>query len=293
MDNHAAWLRLRPGKTVATVLMLGLAALTAYPFLWMLVASFTEERQVFAYPVRWIPDPINLQAYKTMLWTSQKSSLPFLLGKPFTVYYLNSIKVTVLSLLGTLLSTTLAAYAFTKIEFKGRNFAFLLLLATMMLPPQVSMLPNFLIFRYLGLVDTHTALWLPTVLGDAFILFLLRQYFITIPKEISESAHIDGAGHLRIYSRIVMPLAMPVIASAAILTFVSSWNNYEGPLIYLRSAELYTIPMALQVMSTNIEAVHNAELMAATVLSVVPIMVVFAIFQRYFVESITMSGVKG
>jgi ABC-type sugar transport system, permease component len=194
---------------------------------------------------------------------------------------------------GTLFSTTLAAYAYTKINFKWRDKLFLLQLMTMMLPPQVSMLPNFIIFRNLGLVDKHAALWVPSLLGDAFTIFLLRQFLISIPMELNESAFIDGAEHFKIYSRIILPLSKPILATVAIFTFINSWNNYEGPLIYIRTSKLYTIPIALQAMSTNSEAIHNAELMAATVLSVIPILLIFGAFQRYFVESVSVTGIKG
>lgn len=280
-------------KYVRTIFMLVLCFLTAYPFLWMLIASFTQENQVFSYPLRWIPNPINLKSYKNVLWTSKGSALPFMLGLPFSTYYLNSIKVTFITMVGTLFSTTLAAYAYTKINFKWRDKLFLLQLATMMLPPQVSMLPNFIIFRNLGLVNTHAALWIPSLLGDAFTIFLLRQFLITIPMELNESAYIDGAGHFTIYSRIILPLSKPILATVMIFTFIGSWNNYEGPLIYIRSAKLYTIPIALQAMATNTEAIHNAELMAATVLSVIPVLIIFGAFQRYFVESISATGIKG
>ena len=280
-------------KSLRTVVMIILCFLTAYPFLWMIVTSFTQENQVFSYPLKWIPAPINLNSYRNILWTSNNSALPFMLGLPFSTYYINSMKVTLITMVGTFFSTTLAAYAYTKINFKFRDKLFLIQLATMMLPPQVSMLPNFIIFRNLGFVDKHAALWIPSLLGDAFSIFLIRQFMITIPMELNESAFIDGAGHLKIYSRIILPLSKPILATVMIFTFIGSWNNYEGPLIYIRSAKLYTIPIALQAMSTNSEAIHNAELMAATVLSVIPILIIFGAFQKYFVESISITGIKG
>lgn len=279
-------------KWIRTLLMIGLCYLTAYPFIWMIVSSFTEEAKIFSYPLRWIPEPISLKSYAVLIFAN-KYRMPHLLDLPFSAYYWNSIKVTLITLIGTFFSSTLAAYAYAKINFKGRNKLFFVMLMTIMLPPQVCMLPNFIVFRTLGLIDNHAALWIPIVLVDAFSIFLIRQYMLTIPMELSESAFVDGAGHFTIYSRIILPLSKPILATVMIFSFLGQWNNYEGPLIYIRSAKNYTLPFALAQMTLNIESVRYSELMAATVLTVVPVLIVFGVFQRYFVESISVTGIKG
>lgn len=277
--------RLDFGKVMRTIVMLGVSFCMLYPFLWMISASFTEEPQIFNFPFKLIPNPINLQGYKDV-WKHTT------LGFPMTVYLLNSIKVTAIGLVGSVISSSLAAYGYSKIDFPGRDKIFLLKLSTMMIPVQVTMLPTFIIYKKLGLVDTHAALYIGTFFGATFGTFLLRQFFITIPKELSEAAEIDGAGHFRIYWQIIMPLAKPALATLVIFNFTSLWNSYETPLLYLRTPKLYTLPIALKMISDDRDVIKYAGVMAASVSAALPVVVVFLACQKYFVGGITAGGVK-
>lgn len=228
--------------------MLCLAVFMLIPFLWMISSSFKDSISMFRYPIKWIPEKLDFNGYKKV-WLSDT---------PFALFYFNSVKVTLLCLIGTFFSCTLAGYGYARIRFKGRDTFFLIKLATIMIPTQVAMLPTFIIFKTFGLVDTHAALWLPFFFGQPFGTFLMRQYFIQVPDELSDSAEIDGAGHLRIYWSIAVPLVTAGIAVLIFLYFVWSWNYYEGPLIYLRSVGKYTLPMALKFFSDEFSTNYSA-----------------------------------
>lgn len=266
--------------------MLAFAFGMVYPFVWMLVASFTEERKIFEFPFSLIPDPFNFDGYRS-IWIKP------ILGYSMGLYYWNSIKVTFLGMAGALVSCALAGYGYARMHFPGKNIIFLLLLATMMIPSQVVMLPNFMIYKELGLVNTHAALWIGALFGTPFGTFLFKQYFSTIPMELNEAAEIDGANHFTIFMRIMMPLAKPVIATLVIFNFMGYWNNYEGPLIYLRSPELFTLPMALKIMSEDKYFVQYAGVMAGSVSAALPMLIVFIAAQKYFIQGITVTGLKG
>ena len=269
-----------------TAAMLLVAVGMLYPFLWMIAASLTEERQIFNFPFKLIPDPVNVQGYLDV-WKYSTY------GYPMTVYFLNSVKVTAIGMVGSILSSSLAAYGYSKIDFPGRDKIFLLKLSTMMIPIQVTMLPTFIIYRYLGLLDTHAACYIGTFFGATFGVFMLRQYFITIPPQLSEAAEIDGAGHFRIYSQIILPIAKPALATLIILNFTSLWNSYETPLLYLRSPRLYTLPLALKAISEDKNIIKYAGVMAGSVSSALPVILVFIVCQRYFIGGIVSGGVKG
>lgn len=274
------------GKIIRTVFMMALAYCMLYPFLWMVAASFTEERQIFNFPFKLIPNPINLQGYID-IWKHTN------LGYPMTVYFFNSVKVTSIGLFGSLLTCSMAAYGYSKIKFPGRDQLFLLKLSTMMIPVHVTMLPTFIIYFRLGLVNTHWALIIPTFMGATFGTFFLRQYFVTIPMELNESAEIDGAGNFRIYWQIILPLAKPALATLAILNFTSLWNSYESPLIYLRTPRLYTLPLALKAISEDKDIIKYSGVMAGSVSSALPVIVVFIAAQKHFIGSIATAGLKG
>lgn len=274
------------GKLIRTLGMLALSFCMLYPFLWMAAASLTEERQIFNFPFKLLPDPVTFDGYKD-IWTWSTLDIPM------TVYFFNSVKVTFIALVGSIVSSSLAAYGYSKISFPGRDKIFLLKLSTMMIPIQVTMLPTFMIFHKLGLVNTHAALYLPTFFGAAFGTFLLRQYFITIPYELNEAAEIDGASHFRIYRQIVMPLAKPAIATLVVFNFTALWNSYETPLIYLRTPRLYTLPLALKVLSEDKDRIRYGGIMAGSVCAALPVIAVFIATQKYFVRGIAMTGVKG
>jgi multiple sugar transport system permease protein len=264
----------------AIVSVLGLLMLL--PFLWMLSASLKQPMEVFQFPIRWIPANPRFENYKEV-WLNK--------FYPFSLFFFNSLKVTIITILGTLLVSAAAAYAFAKIEFRWKNVIFLAYLTTLMIPHQVTLVPRFILFNWLGVYDTHWTLILPGMFNIIGI-FLLRQYFMSIPKDFSESALIDGAGHFSIFWRVVIPLAKPGFVSLIILSFVWNWNNYLDPLIFLTSKELYTIPVGLQALLDQ-EGIRMNLVMAGATCAVLPIMVVFLLFQKYFIQGIASSGIKG
>lgn len=256
--------------------------ITLLPFLWMLSSSLKTPAQVFALPPRWIPDPIQwgnyLKAFESM---------------PVLLYTRNTVWITLLCTIGYLTSGSLVAYAFARLRWPGRDIFFVILLATMMLPAQVTIIPLFIIFRNLRWLDTYKPLIVPAYLtGWPFFIFLMRQFFLTIPNDLSEAAKVDGAGHFLIYSRIVLPLSKPALAVVAIFSFFLHWNDFFGPLIYLTTESKFTLALGLAVFVGK----HPSEwsiLMAVSVVMLIPTVLVFFFCQRYFVEGITLTGMKG
>jgi len=227
-------------------------------------------------------------------WENYTEALDFLPTETHKglLYVWNTVYITLLSILGTLLSSSLVAYSFARLRWPGRDALFLVLLSTMMLPGAVTMIPVFLIFRALGWVDTLRPLWIPSFFGGAFGVFLLRQFFLTIPNELEDAAKIDGCSYFGIYRRIMLPLIKPALAALTIMTFMGSWNNFMGPLIYINSPEKMTVAYALQLF----QGAHGAEyglLMAASTLVMLPVLLVFFFTQRYFIQGITLTGIKG
>lgn len=261
------------------ILSLGVLIMVT-PFVWMLSTSFGTVETAFSLPPRWLPDLSNLNAYKQLL-----KSIPFLR------YMWNSFKIASIITLGQLFTCSTAAYAFARIRFKGSNVLFLLLLSSMMIPLQVTIVPLFILMRRLKLYDTHASLILP-VLISAFGVFLLRQFFLTIPKELEDAARIDGAGHLTIYSRIILPLSGPALSALAILAFLYFWNELFRPLIFLSSLENFTIPVGLVMLRGQYDIGSPTRLMAAVTIAVIPVLIVFLFAQRYIIEGITLTGIK-
>lgn len=255
--------------------------LMVIPLVWMLSASLKNEIEVFQYPIRWIPEAVRWENYREV-WAGLY---------PFSTFYWNSLVVTTISVTGLVITSSLAAYSFAKLDYPGRDKIFLGYLATMMIPPQVLLVPRFILFRNFGILNTHWALILPGIF-IIFGVFLLRQFFTTIPKELSESALIDGASHFTIWSKIIMPLAKPALVSLIIVSFVWRWNDYEEPLVFLNTKELFTIPVALTLFVDEFETRYSL-IMAATVSAIVPVLAVFLAGQKYFVQGIVTSGLKG
>jgi len=208
------------------------------------------------------------------------------------VYLWNTVYVTLLSILGTLFSCSLVAYAFARLRWPGRELCFALLLATMMLPAAVTMIPVFMIFKELGWVNTLRPLWVPAFFGAPFAVFLMRQFFMSIPKELEEAARIDGASFYTIFFQVMLPLVKPALAALAIMTFMSSWNNFMGALIYINSPEKMTLAYALQLFMGQ-QQIEYGMLMAASVIVVLPVLIIFFVAQKYFIEGITLTGIKG
>lgn len=228
------------------------------------------------------------------VWSNYPDALKFL--PPETnrglVFVWNTLILSGLSIIGTVISSSMVAYAFARLRWPGRDAAFVILLATMMLPGAVTMMPVFLIFRWLGWIDTLRPLWAPAFLGSAFNIFLLRQFFLTIPNDLEDAAKIDGCSYWTIYHRIMIPLIKPALAAITIMTFMGAWNNFMGPLIYISSPMKMPLAYALQLFQTA----HGGEpglLMAASAMVMLPVLVLFFLTQRYFIQGVTLTGIKG
>lgn len=257
------------------------AALTLIPFLWMLSTSLKTREQLYVFPPEWIPSPLVFDSYRILF-----NPLPF------DVFFVNSTFVAVMSTFGTLLACSLAAYAFARLRFPGRELIFAILLGTMMIPGQVLLLPLFILYKNINWLNTLYPLWVPSFFGSAFGTFLLRQFFLTLPSELTDAAKIDGASHFGIYWRIILPLAGPGLATLGIFTFMGSWNSFLVPLIVISDMDLRTLPLGLAALQGSNEIRLNA-VMAASTLSVLPILIVFFFAQKYFVQGVVLTGIKG
>lgn len=268
--------------TLTYVILLLLGILVTLPFFWMLSTSLKQADDVFLFPPKWIPDPV--------VW----SNYPRALSKvPFPIFFQNTLIVTVLAIVGTLLSASLAAYSFARIRWPGRDAVFFIVLTTLMLPYQVTLIPQFIIFRELGWIDTLLPLIVPWFFGGGpFNIFLLRQFFITIPEELDDAARIDGCSYLGIYWRIIIPMSKPVLAAVAIFAFQHHWNEFLLPLIYIHSRERYTLALGLRLFQEQYW-VDWSGLMAASTVVMLPVLLIFYFAQRYFIQGIVFTGVKG
>ncbi|GAB4429037.1 MAG: carbohydrate ABC transporter permease [Anaerolineae bacterium] len=247
----------------------------------MLSTSLKETQYVLQFPPQWIPNPITFQHYVDVF-----ELLPLAQG------FANSFFVAITGTIGVLGASSLAAFAFAKLEFPGRDRIFILLLMTMMIPGAVLLIPQFLLFRSLGWVNTFNPLIIPSFFGAIYETFFFRQFFRSIPNELIDAAKIDGASYITIYWRIVAPLSRPVFATLAVLAFMWRWNDYMGPLIYLSDIEKQTIPVMISTFQSQYLTAYGL-MMAASVLSILPVITLFFFMQRYFVEGITLTGLKG
>ena len=257
-----------------------------FPLYWLVVSSFKTLDSIFVVPFDWIPRTWTLDNYS--------EGWKYLGNVTFGRIFLNTFFVTIMTVLGTLLTSTLVAFGFARIPFKGRNFWFLVLLATMMLPSQVTLVPNYLIFDFLNLIDSFLVLYIGAFFGGgAFFIFLIRQFIMGIPLDLDESARVDGASTFRIYWQIILPLCGPVVATVVIFSFSWSYNDFFTPLIYLNSIEKFTVPVAIRSFLDEAGAGNVGASLAMTVLSIVPLFVVFSLAQKYFVQGIMTTGLKG
>jgi multiple sugar transport system permease protein len=265
-----------------SVLTLG-AIIFSMPLIWMISTSLKTEGLVYQVPIVWIPPEPQWQNYVTG-WNA--------ISPPFTRYYANTFYITFMNIIGLVLSSSLVAFGFARIRFWGRNWIFLILLATMMLPSQVTLIPIYLFWSKLRLVNTFWPLIAPEWLTNAYNVFLLRQFFMTINTELDDAARIDGAGWFRIYWNILMPLSKPALGVIAIQAFAWNWNNYLGPLIYLSKPDKLTVAIALRLFETQ-QSARIPLTMAMTVVALIPVLIVFYIAQAKFIQGIVVSGVKG
>ena len=267
------------GRLAAYAVVTGGALVMIAPFLWMLSTAF-EGGSAFDYPPQWIPDEVTLDNFREV-WTIV----------PFDRYLFNSVFIAVCVTIGEVLTSSLAAYAFARLRFPGREPLFLMYLATLMIPGQVTIIPNFILMRYIGWVNTYQGLIIPTAF-TALGTFLLRQYFLSIPRELEEAARVDGASYFQIWSRIIMPLASPAIATLAVFSFMGAWNSFLWPFIMVSSSEMRTLTVALRSFQTEYGTEWGL-MMAGSLIAMLPMLVIFLATQRYFVRGIATTGFGG
>ncbi len=274
------------GMLVLYLVAILLSLVFLFPFFWTVSSSLKTVQEINTFPPTWLPAVPQWGNYATVLEMV-----------PFLRWAYNSLLVVVLSTLGTVLSASLVAYSFARFRYRGREVIFLITLGTMMLPAQVTLIPQFVLFHYLDWINTFYPLWVPFWFGGgAFAIFLIRQFIMSLPKELDEAALIDGASYFRIFWQILAPLAKPALATVAVIAIIGRWNDFLEPLIYLSSTELFTLALGLNFFrsvpeSSGLPIEHL--LMAASVMTIAPILILFFLAQRYFVQGIALSGIKG
>jgi len=270
------------GRVFIWLMLIVGAVVMALPFLWLMSSSLKLERKVFQFPPQWIPDPIRFLNY-----------VDALTYKPFHIYVKNTFFVVILNEVAILWSASFCAYGFARIQFPGRDLWFGIVLATMMVPYFVLMVPSFVIFSRLRWIDTFLPLTVPLFFGGgAFNIFLLRQFFRTIPEELADAARIDGCSEFGIYARIMLPLAKPALTTVAIFTFLGGWNDFIGPLLYLNSPGNFTVAIGLATFRSVLRTRWDL-LMAASTATTLPVILIFFLAQRYFIQGVVMTGLKG
>lgn len=274
-------------RILIVMLLVAIALYTLLPFVWMVSASFKSEKDVMSVPIKWIPDSFKLDNFKRVLNIDTKSTTNY----HFMLAYWNSIKVSVISTICSVSSAAMAGYAFAKLNFRGSKVLFIVYLAQLMVPTQLTLIPRFLLFSAVDLNNSHLALILPKVVSVSST-FLVRQAFVSAPSELREAAKIDGAGEFRIWWNIMLPLVKPTLAAIATVDFLASWNDYLDPLVFLSDWEKRTLPLALnQFIGTEVTQ-YNL-IMAACCLTVIPVFVVFLCGQKFFLKGLTVGAVKG
>ena len=269
---------------IITIILMFASILCVFPFYWMIINSFKQPLDIFKVPVDIITFDLTIGSYEAVfdyedgiIWTA----------------YLNSILIAGLSTIGTLFTSSMAAFAFAKLKFRGNKWLYALFIATLMIPGQVTVIPLFIVFSGLQWVDTFLPLIIPGVMINTYGVFMLRSFIVSIPNELLEAAEVDGCGYFRKYTNIIIPLLKPALITLGLFTFIGSWNNYFGQLIYLNSPENTTIPLLIAgLRESHMTGVEWGRIMAATTLSVVPIAIVYLKCQKYFVQGIATTGIK-
>jgi multiple sugar transport system permease protein len=278
----ASAVRLR-GSLRATVLYLAMAAVAVamlLPFYWMVMSSFSAPAVAFSYPPRWFPPFVTLENYERLTRVM-----------PFVQFYLNSVQITLSVLLGQLIVCSLAGYAFARLRFPLKNTAFALVLGSMMIPHIVNIIPLYVMFKSIGWINTFFPLIVPPIFTGSFGTFLMRQYFMTIPEELEDAARVDGAGSFTIFSRVMLPLAKPVLAALAIFVFMATWNDFFNPLIFINSKSKMTVTLGIAALKGEFASEWTVMMAAATV-SVIPILIIYIVAQKHFIQGITLTGLK-
>ncbi len=280
--------RLNKSKVYATleqfilyIILLALAAAFVIPFVFLFLGSFKESSELFRTPFQWLPDHFQFKNYKEIFTAI-----------PFFKYLKNTLIIVVFNVIGSLISSSFIAYGFARLRWPHRDKVFMIVLVTMILPFQVTMVPLFLMFTKMGWIGTFLPLTVTCFFGNPFYIFLMRQFFLSIPEELTESARIDGAGEFRIYATMIIPLAKPVLATVAIFAFIRTWNDFIGPLVFLADDDLYTLSLAAQLLRSNLDPRWHV-LLALGVVMILPVLLIFFLLQKYFIEGVAMSGIKG
>ncbi|SFK80962.1 multiple sugar transport system permease protein [Paenibacillus sp. 1_12] len=274
--------RMNASKLLLTAILAVISVVFLVPLIWMMSAASKFEQDVMSYPIQWIPTSWNFIGNFKEVW----------FGKvPFSLFYFNSLKLAIIMTLCTLIFSSMAAFAFTKMEFRGRNVAFGLLLSFMIIPAEATLVPRYMLLKWLHLYNTHEGLILMNAFSVYFT-FLLRQFMLSIHSEYIEAAKIDGAGYFTIFWKIVLPLSKPILATVGIIKFIWSWNDYQNPLIFLIKQELYPIPLGLQLFR-NDYADNYSVIMMASLAAIVPLILIFIILQKHVIKGISLGGVKG
>ncbi|MGQ9629851.1 MAG: carbohydrate ABC transporter permease [bacterium] len=278
MNKHS---REIANELIIHIILIAIGIFFAFPLIWMISTSLKTNRQIFVFPPQWIPNPV--------IWRNYTDVFDY---APFHIYFRNTAIIELACIVGVLLSCSLVAFGFARLNVPGRDILFILMLSTMMLPYQVWMIPLYVLFTKIGWVDTFLPLTVPAFFGVPLYIFLLRQFFMTIPHELEDAAKVDGCGYFRIYWQIILPLTKPALATVAIFTFMGVWNDFLGPLLYLQSPGKYTLAIGLQVFLTQ----HSADwalLMAASTMVISPVIIIFFFTQRQFIQGIVLTGLKG
>ena len=270
-------LRIALSYTLAVLI----AILFLLPLLWMISSSLKPNYQVFEFPPRWLPHPVQ--------WSNYPEALTYV---PFGRYTLNTLFIAVMTIAGHLISCTLVAYAFARLQAPGKNILFVIMLATMMLPYPVTMIPIYIGFKMLGWVNSFRPLIVPAFFGSPFYIFLLRQFFLTLPPELEDAARVDGANTVQILWHIILPISRPAMATVAVFSFQAAWNDFLGPLIYLNDQSKYTVSLGLNFFRSSYD-VRWGYLMAASLVTMLPVILVFLLAQRQFIRGIALTGLKG
>ncbi len=268
---------------VSYALLSAIGLLFFIPFLWLVITSLKPLGQVFTMPLTWIPHPI--------LWSNYRAALTHP-GFPFVKFAYHSLYYSVFSTIGVTIASAMAAYAFARIPFRGRSFWFAITLGSMMIPYVVTMIPTYLIFKWLGWIGSYKPLIIPWFGGSAFYIFMLRQFMMTLPWDLTDAARVDGASEAHILLRIMLPLMRPALLVVVIFSFMERWNDFMWPIIYLNNSDLYPLSVGLFSFLSRSQRYWNL-LMAASLVVTVPMVIIFFLAQRQFIEGITMTGLKG
>ncbi|MCI8442873.1 MAG: carbohydrate ABC transporter permease [Provencibacterium sp.] len=278
---HFRGKRLNVRHLILHIVLLFVCFISMFPFIWMISSSLKNSSLIFSYPPQLIPNPVSFSNYPEA-WKATNMSRAML----------NSLFIAVTATVGNCIVSSMVAYGFAKTNFKGKAVCFMIVMSTMMVPFQVVLIPQFIIFRNFGWINTFYPLIVPQLFGTAANVFMMRQYMMKIPDDFRDSAFIDGCGHLRIWFQIILPMCVPTLVSLGVLTFMGHWNNYLGPMIYLNSRKNMTVPLVLRTFKGNYATKWNL-LMAASCIALAPVIVLYTACQKFIISGIMLGGIKG